>query len=74
MFDVYDAHNKLASYALLSDAIAFLIVAPGWGSSLWGDEALNSPDYYIVERETNITLAIDKDANKLRFMLGAKGN
>jgi hypothetical protein len=64
MFDVYDAGDKLlASHALLRDAIAILI-----------DNYRPGDNSYIAERETNITLAIDNDANKLRFMLGAKGN
>jgi hypothetical protein len=61
MFDVYDASDKLiASHALLRDAIGELVAAED-----------NAPTY-LVERETNITLAIDNEANKLRFMLGAK--
>ena len=60
MFDVYDASDKLiARHALLRDAIAVLVAE---------DNALA----YIVECETNITLAIDNEANKLRFMLGVK--
>jgi hypothetical protein len=60
MFDVYDASDKLlARHALLRDAIAVLIIE---------ENALA----YIVERETNITLAVDNEASKLRFMLGAK--
>jgi hypothetical protein len=60
MFDVYGAGDKLiASHALLRDAIGVLAAE---------DNALA----YIVERETNITLAIDNEASKLRFMLGAK--
>jgi hypothetical protein len=61
MFDVYDVSDKvIARHTLLRDAIAVLVAV---------DLAA-----YLIERETNITLTIDKDANKLRFMLGAKGN
>lgn len=64
MFDIYNAREKLlASHALLSDAITFLVDSYQPGNNL-----------YLVERETNITLAMDNEASKLRFMLGVKGN
>lgn len=64
MFDIYNAREKLlASHALLSDAITFLVDSYQPGNNL-----------YLVERETNITLAMDNEASKLRFMLGAKGS
>jgi hypothetical protein len=61
MFDVYDVSDKvIARHALLRDAIGVLVAV---------DLAA-----YLIERETNITLTIDNQASKLRFMLGAKGN
>jgi hypothetical protein len=61
MFDVYDVSDKvIARHTLLRDAIGVLVAV---------DLAA-----YLIERETNITLTIDNQASKLRFMLGAKGN
>jgi hypothetical protein len=70
MFDVYDAHNKLiASHALLRDAIANLL-----DIAIEDDNKLVSLGFYFVERETNMGVAIDTGASKLRFVIGAKGN